>query len=172
MFRKSGIIAAIAAACLQESLALEQVETPVNLSLIDEIGTSPCIFKLDSKFYDFTPIKLKYPDPVAPYVDGSINVTSDELRNADKHFVFGWCQRLEDVPEQTLCQEPFFAGRVDGENPTEETPCYQYSGGNVSNQIETEVISGYPLTSDLVGSNDVELPGVALKYIGGTYCED
>ena len=77
MFRNSGILAAIAATFMQESFALEQVETPVNLSLIDEIGTSPCIFKLDSKFYDFTPIKLAYPDPAAPYVDGTITVTAD-----------------------------------------------------------------------------------------------
>jgi len=41
------------------------------LSLIDEIGTAPCVFKLNNSFYDFTPIKLAQPSPRLGYYDGT-----------------------------------------------------------------------------------------------------
>jgi len=42
------------------------------LSLINEIGTAPCVFKLDENFYDFTPIKLANPKPTLSYFDGTV----------------------------------------------------------------------------------------------------
>jgi len=50
-----------------------------NLGIIDEIGTSPCVFKLNSNFYDFTPIKVKYPEPIFPYLEGKAKVEKKDL---------------------------------------------------------------------------------------------
>ena len=52
---------------------------------MDIVGSTPCIFKLDDSFYDFTPIKVAVPDPKATYKNGSYS------------FVWGWCQELKDV---------------------------------------------------------------------------
>ena len=68
--------------------------------MIDTVGTTPCVFKLGDSFYDYTPIKLAYPDPVAPYFDGNpIPLT----RTPSYEFVFGWCQHINEIPTQTLC---------------------------------------------------------------------
>ena len=44
---------------------------PQELGTMDIIGSTPCIFKLDDSFYDFTPIKVAKPDPSATYENGS-----------------------------------------------------------------------------------------------------
>ena len=78
MLRKTLCVAALV---LHAASAFKQVESdkfldmtndPVNLSLIDEIGTAPCVFKVNNSFYDFTPIKIAYPNPVLPYYNGSV----------------------------------------------------------------------------------------------------
>ena len=69
---------------------------PTELSIIDEIGTSPCVFKLNTDFYDFTPIKLAYPDPKAPYVNGNVGATKHQLENPNYWFIFGWCQHIDE----------------------------------------------------------------------------
>ena len=47
----------------QEMLEMAQDQEMQRLSLINEIGTAPCVFKVDNSFYDFTPIKLAHPNP-------------------------------------------------------------------------------------------------------------
>ena len=42
---------------------------------MNDIGTAPCVFELNSSFYDFTPFKVAYDNPQAPYVNGNILVT-------------------------------------------------------------------------------------------------
>ena len=64
--------------------------TPQQLELMDEIGTSPCIFKLGDSFYDYTPIKLAYPAPMVPFVDRDIH--DGNVGDIEYQFVFGWCQ--------------------------------------------------------------------------------
>ena len=86
----------------------ETSHEPQNLSLIEEIGTAPCIFKLEDSFYDFTPIRVAYPNPNATYFDGQFIPTSPPKYN----FVFGWCQQLDDIDTQTLCKQPIYAGRL------------------------------------------------------------
>ena len=58
-------------------------------SLIDSVGTAPCVFKLGDSFYDYTPIKLAYPNPVAPYFDGNVVPLTSTMQY---EFIFGWCQ--------------------------------------------------------------------------------
>ena len=180
MFRNSGILAALAAMYMPESLALEQEKAvPQNLGIIDEIGTTPCVFKLNSNFYDFTPIKVAYPAPQAPYIDGQIFHTKEELLNDAKYyFVFGWCQHIDESENQNLCLEDYYVGRVDGPSPTEESPCTAYSGGNASKDIKTEEITGKPKTIPIHDEggkpfifDTKEYTGVALKYVNGSPCE-
>lgn len=45
-------------------------QTPIETISIDEVGTLPCVFKLGDAFYDFTPIRLAYPNPMLPYLNG------------------------------------------------------------------------------------------------------
>ena len=68
------------AAATTPCLAFKQYETspfigstmsPQEMSIIDEVGRSPCVFKLGDNFYDYTPIKLAYPAPKVPYFDGN-----------------------------------------------------------------------------------------------------
>ena len=62
--------------------------SPQDLSLIDSVGTAPCVFKLGDSFYDYTPIKLAYPNPIAPYFDGNpVPLT----KTMEYEFIFGWC---------------------------------------------------------------------------------
>lgn len=44
--------------------------TPDELISIDTVGKVPCVFKLGDAFYDFTPIRLAYPNPIIPYTNG------------------------------------------------------------------------------------------------------
>ena len=109
---------------------------------MDIVGSTPCIFKLDDSFYDFTPIKVAKPDPSATYENGSYK------------FVWGWCQELKDVSDQTLCKQDFYAGRLDASPaPTPSSECTAYSGGS-KDDIQTSKISGVPETNNRLRSND------------------
>ena len=57
-------------------IEMEHELQPQELSLIDSVGRAPCVFKLEDKFYDFTPVKLVKPDPIAPYYDAGAFPTS------------------------------------------------------------------------------------------------
>ena len=79
-------------------LGFQQMENPYiesrevdvqDLSIIDSIGTAPCVFKLGDSFYDFTPFKIAYPNPKVSYIDGTPIPTTNV---AQYEFVFGWCQ--------------------------------------------------------------------------------
>ena len=72
----------------------ESTADPQELSLIDSVGTAPCVFKLGDSFYDYTPIKLAYPHPVAPYFDGH---KVPHTTTPEYEFIFGWCQVIEDI---------------------------------------------------------------------------
>ena len=62
---------AFAAVYAANASAFQQQEmTPEELSIMDEIGSTPCIFKLDNAFYDFTPLKVFAPATPMPYYDG------------------------------------------------------------------------------------------------------
>lgn len=139
--------------------------TPQELSLIDSVGTSPCVFKLGDSFYDYTPIKLAYPAPYAPYFDGN----PVPLTTTPKYeFVFGWCQHLSDIADQPLCKEDVFAGRVDYPDPTPSSECMQYSGSSSSSDISTKEISGVPLTVKRMRALKTQkLDGVQLSYTNG-----
>ena len=69
--------------------------SPQEMSIIDEVGRSPCVFKLGDNFYDYTPIKLAYPAPKVPYFDGN----PIPMRQQQYEFVFGWCQHIDDISE-------------------------------------------------------------------------
>ena len=97
---------------------------PQELGTMDLVGSTPCIFKLGDSFYDFTPIKVAYPNPTAPYY----NIIS---RQKEYDFVWGWCQELSAVSEQPLCKKDFFAGRLDANpEPTPDSECMAYSGNS------------------------------------------
>ena len=91
-----------AVALATTATAFQQMEnpfmTPQEMSVIDSLGTSPCVFKLGDNFYDYTPLKLTFPEPYAPYIDGNFIPRSLDIKY---YFVFGWCQHLEDVPVDT-----------------------------------------------------------------------
>ena len=115
------------------------------MSLIDSVGTAPCVFKLGDSFYDYTPIKLAYPHPIAPYFDGNIIPLT---RTPEYEFIFGWCQKIQDIDTQELCKEDIFAGRVDASpKPTPSSECMAYSGNSVTDDIKTKEISGTPRTA-------------------------
>ena len=109
------------------------------------MGTSPCVFKVNSSFYDFTPIKLAIPNPKVPYYDGT---PEGPLQSDQKYwFVFGWCQQLNDIATQTLCQQDVFAGRLDANPPpTPDSACMAYSGGSAKDDIDTKAMKGVPQT--------------------------
>ena len=71
------------------------VTTPQSLDIMDEIGTTPCIFKLGDSFYDYTPIKLAYPDPIVPFFSRT-DILQPEIKY---EFVFGWCQQIREIKE-------------------------------------------------------------------------
>ena len=133
-----------AAFAFQESEYLRSSMSPQELSLIDSVGTAPCVFKLGDSFYDYTPIKLYHPAPRAPYFDGQPDPAP---MIPPYEFVFGWCQHLDDISSDDLdfCRNPYFAGRTEYE-PTSESTCTAYSGGDVFEDIETEEITGIPKT--------------------------
>jgi len=135
------------------SLAFSEVEKtffdkavePQKLSLVNEVGTSPCIFKLGDSFYDFTPVKVVQPNPSLPYFDGNATLIPTHL--PQYNFTWGWCQQINEISTAVACKQDIFAGRVDfALTPTADMPCMPYSGGDPFNDIETEAISGIPAT--------------------------
>ena len=84
----------------EEIQELTQDPEMQRLSLINEIGTAPCVFKVDNSFYDFTPIKLAHPNPQLGFWDGTINgSTIGQVSGTDPtyEFVWGWCQQLNNI---------------------------------------------------------------------------
>lgn len=66
---------------------------------MDQIGTTPCIFKLGDSFYDYTPIKLAYPNPIVPYFSrGIVDIVKRDSK-IEYEFVFGWCQQIREIKE-------------------------------------------------------------------------
>lgn len=128
-----------------------------------------CVFHHNGNFYDFTPFKIIYPNPTAPYFDGLPVPQSTDVKY---WFEFGWCQRLQDINEQVYCREDFFAGRLDAQPaPTASSPCQPYSGASARTDIVTEEIKGVPLTLERINNlNLTELNGVKLTYSGGPAC--
>lgn len=148
--------------------------TPNELLSIDEVGRMPCVFKLGDAFYDFTPIRLAYPNPQIPYLNGE-PIPDKLLPFSQYWFMFGWCQELSDVPDQSACAEDIFAGRVDfnaTRMPEPSDTCTAYSGGSYSD-IQTELITGQPQTKDRIAAGDTStLTGVKLSYTNGSTCPD
>ena len=164
--------AAIAmAAVTPAALAYNQQENfaePIEMSLIDEIGTTPCVFKLDDSYYDFTPIKVAYPAPKVPRYG--------YLKEIEYYFVFGWCQTIDEIDGQDLCkkgdQGNYFAARVDANpEPTKDSECMAYSGSKSDKDIKTKTIKGVPeIASRLERNENSKLDGVALVYKHGDHC--
>ena len=137
MFKASLLALSVAA---PTALAFNQYESrqsdPTQLSIIDEVGTTPCIFKLGDSFYDFTPFKIKFPNPIFPYVDGEpMQERDNDLKNPNYWFVFGWCQHIDEAADQKYCLEDIYAGRIDGPEPKQSAECTPYSGGDHRHDI-------------------------------------
>lgn len=88
----------LASAFTTSALAFQQMDapflgaqsTPDELISIDNVGKMPCVFKLGDAFYDFTPIRLAYPNPQIPYLNGE--PIPEKLLPLSKYwFLFGWC---------------------------------------------------------------------------------
>ena len=58
------------------------------LSFKDKASSAKCVFHHGTDFYDFTPFKLIYPNPTAPYFDGHRVPRTTEI---SYWFEFGWC---------------------------------------------------------------------------------
>ena len=169
MLSKLLFLASAVFAYTEEEFLKNTVEDPQELAVILEVSRAPCVFKVENKFYDYTPIRLAYPNPMVPYIDGNAIPRSPTIQY---QFVFGWCQHLADIDNQTLCKENVFAGRLDGSDPNPESACMAYSGGNALDDILTEAITGIPMTKErMQAGNSTELSGVKLTYTGGDLCE-
>mmetsp|Transcript_46118 Transcript_46118/g.61068 ORF Transcript_46118/g.61068 Transcript_46118/m.61068 type:complete len:91 (+) Transcript_46118:207-479(+) len=85
------------------------------------------------------------PSPVVPFYDGSTQGAL--VMNATYQFAFGWCQQLNNIESQSLCQKDVFAGRMGADPaPTPDSDCMAYSGGDPLDDIETKEIKGIPNT--------------------------
>lgn len=153
----------------------ENLPEPIELGLIDEVGTAPCVFKLEDSFYDFTPIKVAYPNPKIPRAGWNAETKSIDV---EYYFVFGWCQTIDEIDGQDLCkkgkQGDYFAARVDANpEPTEDSECMAYSGDNALKDIETRTWEGIPETMDRIEREDFsKLKGVQLIYKNGEKCPE
>ena len=67
-----------------------EVRDPQEMAIIDEVGRLPCVFKLDDKFYDFTPLKIIDSSPTLPYFDGE-PVPKSLSPTPTYNFTWGWC---------------------------------------------------------------------------------
>ena len=166
------MVAAATTASAFQQLQRNDIPDLTNLGIIDEIGTAPCVFKLNSNFYDFTPIKVKFPDPIFPYLDGKPTDNPHDLQKPSYWFVFGWCQHIDESHEQKYCLEDYFAGRIDGPEPDADAECTQYSGKDAFSDIKTKEIEAVPQTVKHLrqGSGETR-KGVMLKYENGPKCE-
>ena len=79
---------------------------------------------------------------MVPYYDGE--ATPATTSQIEYTFIFGWCQKLSDIDSQTLCSENIMAGRLDGAEPTAESQCVAYSGGDTIDDIDVMEITGDP----------------------------
>ena len=80
---------------------------------------------------------------------------------------------MSDIDTQPLCSSSnVFAARLDGTpEPTADSTCMAYSGGNALDDIETMAIKGAPATVNRLTNNVTdELDGVKLTYFNGALC--
>ena len=88
-------------------------------------------------------------------MDGKLINSKESLENPNYWFIFGWCQHIDETLGQTLCEEDFYAGRIDGSNPTAESSCTQYSGSSPSKDITTSEMEGNPMTIKRMTGGDI-----------------
>ena len=141
------------------------------LSFADKASATKCVFRHGTSVYDYTPFKIIYPNPTAPYFDGKRFPRSKDIQY---WFEFGWCQHLNDISKQTYCREDFFAGRLDADpKPTTNSICTPYSGSSARKDIKTEAISGRPFTIKREEAHDFsKLNGIKLTYGNGPKCTE
>ena len=75
-------------------------------------GSYPCVFKLGTSVYDYTPFKLYQQTWFA--VNGTVNITSQSF-DIDTVWDWGWCQKLDDA-QGANCTGDMYAGSYPYEN--------------------------------------------------------
>jgi hypothetical protein len=124
-------------------------------------GAWPCIFQIDTDFYDYTKFKLFHS------TWGAATVVQDKVPVMG--YNFGWCQQLSETLAPKNCSGDYYAGGFLPTHDSNSTTCTAYSGSGPSN-IVVAPLKNVDVTIQSSGNSYSNLTGVKLTYTGGAPC--